>query len=122
MAWDILELYDPGLDYPTGKLKGINETKNTELISKVVKAIEKNTPFPEGLSKPLLLFMESRTGRGLWQELFEKGYPDTIYCVDKEIVGKTKVYHFRYALNGDRNNKLTAIFNEKDELAQLLWW
>jgi hypothetical protein len=122
LAWNILSWYEPVLNISTKKVTGKEERKNVLLINNILKAIKKNKPLPEGLSESLRIFMESENGRGLWKWVFERGFPQTAYCVDTEIIGKTKAYHFRLPLNSQTEYRLTAIINEKNELAQLLWW
>jgi hypothetical protein len=122
LSWKILEQYDPRLNFPTNTLHGKEETKYTALILKVIDAIKNNKPFHEGVSKPFEMFMSDVVDRGIWQEIFERGYPTKAYCVDKEIIGKTKAYRFRLPLNAKTEYKITAIFNNNNELSQLLWW
>ena len=122
LAWDILELYDKSLDFPATILHGEEETKYTALIVKMIDAIKNNKPFPGGLSKPLEMLMGGEFGRGLWHEIFEKGFPTTVRCVEKETLGKNKAYRFRLSAGAKTTYKMSAIFNENNELAQLLWW
>ncbi len=100
----------------------MEERKYERMIYNIVKAIQENKPFPKGLSEPLRMLMESESGRSIWKWIFERGFPKTNYCVDTEIIGKTKAYRFRLPLNSKVEYRLTAIINEKNELAQLLWW
>lgn len=122
LAWNILEDYDPSLDFPNNTLHSEEETKYTALIIKLIDAIQHNKAFHEGLSKPFEMFMDNVVDRGLWQEIFERGYPTKVYCVDKEMIGKTKAYRFRLSADSKTAYKMTAIINDKNELAQLLWW
>lgn len=122
LAWNILAWYDSSLYFPTDTLNGEEERKYERMINNIVKAIQENKPFPKGLSEPLRMLMESESGRSIWKWIFERGFPKTNYCVDTEIIGKTKAYRFRLPLNSKVEYRLTAIINEKNELAQLLWW
>lgn len=122
LAWNILSWYDPALNIRAEIITGEEERKNLLLINNIVKAIQTNEPLPKGLSEPLRIFMESESGRGLWKWVFERGYPQSAYCVDKEIIGKTKAYRFRLPFNSKTAYRLTAIIDGKNKLAQLLWW
>ena len=122
LALNISELFEPALRYPHKRLNGEEEKKWAQKLIYVVKAIKTNTPYPEDLAKPLKLFMESENGKGLWKWYFERGFPDTAYCVDLETMGKSKAYRFRLPLSGKAEYRLTALINPENELVQIRWW
>lgn len=122
LAWDVLTLYEPALQYPGKRVNGKEAEKCTRLVSEVLKAVESGAPYPEELSAPLKIFLESDNGKGLWKWYFERGFPDNIYCVDKEKTGASTLYRFRLPLAGKVEYRLTAAINAQGELAQLRWW
>lgn len=122
LAWNVLALYEPALSYPGKRIGGKEAEKYTNLVSDVLKAVERGIPYPEGLSAPLKIFLESESGRGLWKWYFERGFPDRIYCVDKEKDDASTLYRFRLPLSPQVEYRLTALINGKGELVQLRWW
>ncbi len=122
LAWDVLSLFEPTLQYADKKLHGDEEKKYTQKVNEIVKSIKINTPYPDGLTKPLKIFMESENGKGMWKWYFEKGFPDSAYCVDSEIIGKSKVYRFRLPFSAKVEYRLTILINPTNEMAQIRWW
>jgi CubicO group peptidase (beta-lactamase class C family) len=121
LAWDVLALFEPSLKYPNRPLHSDEEKKYTRQVLEVVKALKMNTPYPDGLSKPLKIFMDSENGRGMWKWYFERGFPDKAYCVDSEMVGKWKAYRFRLPFSQNIEYRLTILMNPKNELVQIRW-
>jgi D-alanyl-D-alanine carboxypeptidase len=122
LALDILTLYEPALRYPDTRLNGEEEKKLAQKLIHILKAIKLDTPCPAGLTGPLKMFMESENGKGLWKWFFERGFPDTAYCVDSETIGKSKMYRFRLPLSEKVEYRLTALLNSKSEWVQIRWW
>ena len=122
LAWNILSLYTPSLKYRNQNLRGKPETKYAKLILDLVGRIQKEKGLPEGLSKPLRLFLDSQNGRGLWSWVFERGYPTAITCVDKEVLAGANAYRFLLTAKGGLSYRLTAIVDQQGEVTQLLWW
>ena len=89
---------------------------------RVLNSIKTNKPIPGGLTQPLKIFLESENGREVWKWIFEKGFPDSIECVDEEIINKSKILRFRFNNSEQTQERLTALFNEKNQLAQISWW
>jgi CubicO group peptidase (beta-lactamase class C family) len=122
LAWDVLALYETSLSYPTQKLRGDEEERYTQKVLEVVKAIKMDTRYPKELSKSLDIFMESENGKGMWKWYFERGFPDTAYCIDSETMGKLKAYRFRLPSSKNVEYRLTVLTNPKNELVQVRWW
>ncbi|HZH95448.1 MAG TPA: hypothetical protein VEY06_06160, partial [Flavisolibacter sp.] len=108
--------------YRNQNLRGKPETKYAKLILDLVGRIQKEKGLPEGLSKPLRLFLDSQNGRGLWSWVFERGYPTAITCVDKEVLAGANAYRFLLTAKGGLSYRLTAIVDQQGEVTQLLWW
>ena len=122
LALDILSLYEPALRYPDKRLNGEEVEKVTLQLINVIKAIKSDTPLPQGLTKPLTMFMQSENGKGLWKWFFERGFPDTAYCVDSEMIGMSKAYRFRLPVSEKLEYRLTVILNPKGQWVQIRWW
>ena len=88
----------------------------------ICKAVQKDSALPQGLSKPLRLFLDSENGRGLWKWIFERACPTTITCVDKEALDGATAYRFLLTANAGLMYRLTAIVDQKGGVTQLYWW
>lgn len=122
LAWDVLSLYEQALQYPGKRVGGRDAEKYGRLVAQVLRSAETGTPYPQELSAPLKHFLESEGGKGLWKWYFERGFPDKIYCVDKEKAGSSTLYRFRLPLYEGVEYRLTAAVNARGELVQLRWW
>jgi hypothetical protein len=122
LAWNILSLYTHSLKYKDRSLSGKDETGKAKIIMDFVNAIHKDSALPEGLSKPLHLFLDSENGRGLWKWVFERAYPTTAICVDKEVLYGASAYRFLLTTKGELTYRLTAIVDQRGEVTQMLWW
>jgi len=122
LAWDILSQYDHDLIYPNKKLNSPNEKSLPLLPMRVLNAIKTNKLIPGGLTPPLKILLESENGRNMWKWIFEKGFPASIECVDEETINKSKILRFRVNNSAQPQQRLTVLFNEKNELAQMSWW
>lgn len=121
-AWNILSSFEPALQYPEKKIEVEEEKRFSNKLVKVVKAIKTDSALPDGLSGPLSIFMKTENGKGFWKWYFERGYPETAYCVDKEIIDKYTAYRFRLPYSAAVEYRLTILVNEKNEIVQMRWW
>ena len=122
LAWKILSLYTHSLKYKDRSLGDKDETNKSKIIIEFVKAIQKDSALPKGLSKPLHRFLDSENGRGLWKWVFERAYPTIVNCVDKEALDGASAYRFLLTAKAGLSYRLTAIVDQKGEVTQLLWW
>lgn len=121
-AWEILSYFEPSLKYPTQHLKGGDEENYSRKVIEIVNVLKTNGTYPAAFSKPLQVFMNSENGKGMWRWLFERGFPETAYCVDVENMGELKAYRYRLPLSGKVEYRLTMLVNGKSEIVQLRWW
>ena len=121
-AWDILSYFEPSLKYPTEQLEGDEEKDYSRKVMDIVNALRTNEAYPKGFSKPLQIFMNSENGKGMWRWLFERGFPETAYCVDVEKMGELKAYRYRLPLSRKVEYRMTMLLNGKSEIVQLRWW
>jgi hypothetical protein len=122
LAWDVLTFYEPALRYRHERVTGEDGNKMAQKLMQVVDGIKLGTPFPKDLAEPLRNFMESENGKGLWKWFFEKGFPQTAYCVDSEAIGTFKAYRFRLPRSEKMEYRLTVLVNQKNEWVQIRWW
>jgi hypothetical protein len=122
LAWDILALFEPALRYPIDKMNGAEEEKYIAKVLGFVRSLQTGASYPHDIAKPLKIFIESENGKGMWKWYFERGFPDTAYCVDVETVNGTKLLRFRLPLAGKADYRLTIVINQKNELVQIRWW
>jgi CubicO group peptidase (beta-lactamase class C family) len=122
LAFDILKLYEPVLRDPVKKLRSEEVNGYTRKLLDVIKAVKIDGSFPEGLSAPLRVFMESENGRGFWKWFFERGFPDTAYGVESETIGDAKAFRFHLPLPGITEYHMTILLNSKNEITQIRGW
>jgi hypothetical protein len=122
LAWDFLSLFEPSLKYSYEQVKGDLEEKYARMVLRIIDAIRMDAPHPEGLTKQLRVFMNSENGRGLWKWYFERGFPDTAYCVDSEMIGNSKAYRFILPFQNKTEYRITVLINPENELVQFRWW
>ena len=122
LAWDILATFETSLQYPVKRLEGNDEETYAQKLIGIVNALKANEHYPDGMSQPLQTFMNSENGKGMWRWYFERGFPESARCVDKEVIGKTKAYRFRMLLSDKVEYRTTMIVNEKKEITQIRWW
>jgi CubicO group peptidase (beta-lactamase class C family) len=122
LAWDIVTLYEPELQFPDKRVIGDEEQRLAQKLLEVVNAIRTDTPFPNGLAEPLRKFMESENGKGLWKWFFERGFPTAAYCVDSEAMGTFRAYRFRLPMSEKVEYRLTVVLNAKKEFVQIRGW
>jgi len=122
MAVDILALFEPGLAFPGKTVTGEEAIELGKQLVVTINAIKNNTPYPLLMSKPLEGFMKSENGKGLWKWYFDRGFPDTAFCVDTEKTGNLTAYRFRLPVPGRPDYRLTVILNARKEWVQMRWW
>ena len=122
LAWDILAEFEPSIQYPANSIMNQEGSKYTQKILEVIHSLKTNTSYSGEFSKPLRLFMESENGKGLWNWYFERGYPETAYCVDIEKKDKWKIFRFRLPLFDKSEYRMTIVTNEMNKITQMLWW
>jgi hypothetical protein len=122
LAWDILAHFEPSIQYPANSIMNEEGSKYAQKILDVIQSLKTNTSYPDVFAQSQRLFMESENGRGLWNWYFERGYPETAYCVDIEKKDKLKIFRFRLPLFDKLENRMSIITNEKNKIVQMLWW
>jgi CubicO group peptidase (beta-lactamase class C family) len=122
LAWDILALFEPSIRYPVKRILNAEGSEYAQKILEVMQSLRTNTAYPVELAEPLRLFMESENGKGLWNWYFERGFPETAYCVDIETKNNSKIYRYRMPLNDKTEYRMTLVTDEKNEIIQMLWW
>ena len=122
LAWDILSSFEPAIAYPKDHLKNPVTEKYAQRLQGILRYIGGTDSLPPGLSKPLQIFLEGDSGRGLWEWILERGIPGQAYCVDVEDIGEYKAYRFRLPLSQKVEYRMTMIVNQNDEVVQLWWW
>jgi CubicO group peptidase (beta-lactamase class C family) len=122
LAWDVLSTFDSALKYPEKILLSPKEKHFAKRVQRVLNALETNTATPAGLSRPLQYFLGSENGKGYWKWYFERGFPKTVYCVGKEIVGNAVLYRFQLLLSKEIEYRLSVLVNNKVEFTQIRWW
>lgn len=120
LAWEILEKFNHSLRSSTRAAKSDSDEKS-ELVRATLMAILNNEDPPAGVSEPLRIFLSSENGKGFWQWVFEEELPKEIECREMKSSGNQVICRYKLsAIRSDYN--ITAIFNDKNELAQILWW
>lgn len=122
LAWDLLSFFEPSLAYPQKKRTGTAEKRMTQKVLQFIGALKAGTPFPEGLSKPLAFFLNSEPGKGYWSWYFERGFPESVQCVDKEQIDKERLYRFILKTKNGVSYTFAVLENEKGDWEQLRWW
>lgn len=122
LAWDLLSCYEPSLQYPQVVIKSEEENFYKNKLIEIVKSIETGSSLPEGLSKPLGIFLNSENGRGLWSWFFHAGIPGEATCVGREKNQDHTAYRFALPGQGGTSYRLTLVINANREITQLRWW
>lgn len=123
LAWNALSFYEPSMKYPEKKLDDEDGEKLSRVLEGFTGAIKNNGPYPKEFSKPLKIFLETENGKGFWKWFFERGFPDSAFCVDKEVIENGKLFRFRLPLNNNKiEYRLTLLVNEANEIVQVRWW
>jgi CubicO group peptidase (beta-lactamase class C family) len=122
LAWDILAEFEPTIRYPVNRVLNEEGSKYAQKILEVMKSLRTNTSYPDELAEPLRLFLDSENGKGLWNWYFERGFPETAYCVDIETKNKSRIYRYRLPLIDKIEYRMTIVTGEKNKIIQMLWW
>jgi CubicO group peptidase (beta-lactamase class C family) len=122
LARDLLSIFDFDLFCHREEIKGTEEEYYKQRLLDLITAIQNDTPYPEGISEPLRIFLETENGKGLWKWYFERGFPSRLICVGKEASGTGKTYRFWAAAPKGGEYKLTLQTNLKNRIVQFRWW
>lgn len=121
VAWEVLASFETSLKYPDRNITGDEEESYARKVSEIIRAIDSGTHYPDELTPSLRTFMESGNGRGMWKWYFERGMPDSAYCVDAEMIGAWKAY--RFVLHSESvRYRMTVLTNPVKEIVQVRWW
>jgi hypothetical protein len=121
LAWDLLAHYLPVLEYPSVEIDSPEGREWGRVVLGAIEAVRAGRSVPSVCSKPLRMFLESESGRGVWQWYFARGFPTSIACVDVEDIGGARQYHFRLGGPGVDEYRLTAVVDDNNELVRLFW-
>lgn len=121
LAWDILAWFEPSLQFPHQILSGTNEAYYAHQVRNIIKGIKSDGLYPQGLSKPLRVLLESENGKGFWRWYFERGYPEIVNCVDVEKAGKETIYRFRLPYR-HMDYRLSVLVNKAGTIMQIRSW
>lgn len=122
LAWDLLAAVEPSLSYPRQEHSGAGARKMVHTLHAFIHAIKNDLPHSSSFSMPLQKFLNSASGRGYWKWYFERGYPETVKCVEIERIGQMKLYRFILSTSAQVNYQLSALFNKNGQIIQLRWW
>ena len=124
LAWDILVYFNPSLKNTRTKNITPSESKKGRIIlESFLNSLKNNQRFDSTLfTQGMSAFMNSENGRGLWNWVFQSGYPEKILLRSAENDGPFRICKFDLPLGNKINYRVTAFFNKEDKLARILWW
>jgi hypothetical protein len=124
IAWDLLEYFNPTFKntYTTNVIAA--ESRQDKIIlESFLNSIKHNQRFDSTLLTPgLSAYMNSENGRGLWNWVFQFGYPGKIHLRSAETDGEIRIGKFDLPLDINRNYRVTTFFNLENKLTRIYWW
>lgn len=122
LAWDVLAWFETSLKYPSEHLIGKDEQQIEQLLTRIISSIQHNKPYDANFTRPLMNFMQSANGRGLWSWYFERGFPESALCVDKEKQDGNTIYRFVLPYKDAIAYRISLVIDPDKKISQMLWW
>ena len=122
LAHKIMTHYVRDSSFPTKRVKTLESELWEGRISGLVDSILSNKNLPDICTYPLMTFLNSENGKGLWNWFFANRIPESFECIDIDESGPFTQYYFRIRSKDHQDFTVTAMINDSNKLMRLIWF